>query len=153
MSLPRKILATWFGSGLSPVGPGTAGTLATLPLLYLLWWVGGLWVQLAAIAAVSVSGLWAASRAREDFGSEDPGRIVIDEAAGFLVAAFGLVPGWPALLGAFVLFRAADIAKPWPVCRLERLPGAWGIMADDLAAGVYANLCWRGLVLLWSGWG
>ncbi len=136
-------LATWFGCGYSPLVPGTVGTLGAVPLVLLLWWSGSRPAHLVAIVVVTAAGVWAADHAERHFGVKDPKPVVIDEVAGMLVATFPLHFGswWPwQLVFAFVLFRAFDVLKPWPARRLERLPGGWGIMADDLFAGLYANL-------------
>lgn len=145
MTATRIVLATWFGSGYSPIAPGTAGTAATLPLVALLWWIGSWPLHLAVTVAVAWAGLWAARGAEERWGKKDPGRVVIDETAGTLVTAFLVHPAAPALSAyavplalVFFVFRAFDIVKPWPARRLERLPGALGIMIDDLFAGAYA---------------
>jgi phosphatidylglycerophosphatase A len=136
----KIVLATWFGAGFSPRVPGTVGTLFAAPLVVLLWWIGAWPLHLFAIAAVTSLGLWAAADAETHWNRKDPRQVVIDEAAGFLLTTFLVPPRAELLLAAFVLFRVSDILKPWPAGRLERLPGAWGIMADDLAAGLYANL-------------
>ncbi|MCA8929951.1 MAG: phosphatidylglycerophosphatase A [Alphaproteobacteria bacterium] len=145
-----KLLATWFGSGLLPKAPGTWGSLAALPPGLLLLWAGG--VELLAIGtlAVSLAGIWAGGRYAAALGRDDPGAVVIDEVAGLWLALLpcaALAPLEIAL--AFLLFRAADILKPWPASWADRtLPGGLGIMADDWIAGVYAALA---LVLLQSG--
>jgi phosphatidylglycerophosphatase A len=98
-------------------------------------------VLACAAAAVGLAGVKLGAYARKDFGVEDPGAFVLDEVAGMLLALLPLLPGPLSPYGvalAFVLFRALDIAKPWPIARLERLPGGVGIMADDLAAGLLA---------------
>jgi phosphatidylglycerophosphatase A len=138
----RIALATWFGCGYSPLVPGTVGTLGAVPLVLLLWWRGGWPAHIAAIVVVTAVGVWAADGAERHFGVKDPKPVVIDEVAGMLVATFPLFQlRWPWFLAlSFVLFRAFDILKPWPARSLERLPGGWGIMADDLVAGLYANL-------------
>ncbi len=134
-----RLIASWFGSGLimrrlrgSDAGSGTVGAAVALVLAVLLGTIGW-WAQ--ALAAVAVAGLstWAAGR----FAHEgDPGWVVVDEAAGTFVATIGL-GGWPAL-AAFTVFRTADIFKATPgVGAAERLPGGWGITADDLVAGLY----------------
>ncbi len=147
MTRTQVLLATWFGCGFAPIVSGTFGTLGTLPLVVLLWWAGSWPLHLAAIVAVTALGLWAAEGAERQWGKKDPGQVVIDEAAGTLVASFLVRPlsatlaGWAAPLAAvFFLFRVTDIVKPWPARRLEALPGATGIMIDDLFAGLYANL-------------
>ncbi|MQX37553.1 phosphatidylglycerophosphatase A family protein [Roseospira navarrensis] len=142
---PRRVegmagwLAVWFGSGLSPWAPGTAGSLAALPFAWGFAWAGGPWGLLAAALVVFAVGLWASTVYARSVGRDDPGEVVIDEVAGQWLA---LVPAGldPVLFGVgFVAFRVFDIAKPWPVGWLDRMvPGGLGIMADDMAAGVYA---------------
>ncbi len=135
---PWLWLAVGFGSGLVPVAPGTAGSLvaalAYLGLGRLAWpW------QVLAVAAVTLLGTVAAARAERVWG-EDPGRVVVDEVAGQWIALFALPPTWGWVAAGFCLFRLFDITKPPPCRRLERLPGGLGVMADDLAAGLYARL-------------
>jgi phosphatidylglycerophosphatase A len=135
-------LATWFGAGLLPKAPGTWGSLAALPPGLLLLWLGGPMLLVAAIMVISVAGVWASERYAETVGHDDPGAVVIDEVAGQWLAllpcaAFGLME----IALAFLLFRAADILKPWPASWADRtIPGGLGIMADDWIAGVYAAL-------------
>lgn len=143
-----KLVATGLGSGYSPVAPGTAGSL--LGVLLFLPLAGLDWrAQLGAIVALTVAGTLAASRVAASVGKKDPGLVVVDEVAGQWVALFAL-PFTPttAALG-FLLFRVMDIVKPWPARDLERLPGGLGIVADDLAAGVYANLALRVALAVW----
>ena len=71
----------------------------------------------------------------EDVGKKDPSLVVIDEVAGLLITMLPAAPSWRSVALGFVLFRALDIAKPWPIRRLEALPGGWGIVMDDVAAG------------------
>lgn len=137
-----RILASWFGTGLilgklrgNDMGSGTVAALFTFPLA---WWVGSTWgwqAQLASAVLIFFLGLWATSKFTEDEG--DAGWMVIDEAAGTFVAMVGLSIG-PAVV-AWLVFRAADIYKrPFPgVAQAERLPGASGVMADDMVAGIY----------------
>ena len=134
-----RVLATWFGSGLAPRAPGTVGTLATVPLAAALVFAPWPWLPATALL-VTAAGVWAAGRHAEAAGSKDPQEVVIDESAGYLWACCGAVAGWPTLLAAFVLFRAFDILKPWPVSALERLPGGWGIVMDDVMAGLLAAI-------------
>ncbi len=136
------LLATWFGAGLLPKAPGTWGSLAALPPGLLLLWIGGPALLVAAIVVVSVAGVWAGERYAEALGHDDPGAVVIDEVAGQWLAllpcaALGLVE----IALAFLLFRAADILKPWPANWADRnIPGGLGIMADDWIAGLYAAM-------------
>lgn len=136
------LIATWFGSGLLPKAPGTWGSLAALPPGLALLWLGGVPLLVGGILAVSLAGVWAGERYADRLGQDDPGAVVIDEVAGQWLAllpcaAFGLVE----VVLAFLLFRAADILKPWPASWADRtLPGGVGIMADDWIAGLYAAL-------------
>lgn len=130
------------GSGLSPVAPGTTGTLGVLPLVY--WcWGSPLWVWLVGLGVLCALALWSIGEAGRVLGAVDHGQIVIDEWAGMWIAAMACdrLLGLPVVSGmaiAFVGFRVFDIAKPWPVSWCEqRLPGSLGVLADDLAAGLY----------------
>ncbi|MCA9074871.1 MAG: phosphatidylglycerophosphatase A [Planctomycetaceae bacterium] len=140
------LLATGLGFGYSPWAPGTVGSLWG-PIL--VWWMqsAGLtgvgWFVTSLI--IALIGVPICKRAASILGVKDPGSVVWDEIAAFpLVFAFTQVTPATAFLG-FVCFRVFDIAKPWPIRRFERLPGGWGIMADDLVAAVFACGC---LVLL-----
>ncbi|HKW53882.1 MAG TPA: phosphatidylglycerophosphatase A [Stellaceae bacterium] len=149
---PAGIIATWFGAGLLPWAPGTWGSLAALPFAWVIAWLFGAVGLLAAAIALFFIGWWAAARMTRATGIKDSGTIVVDEVAGqwlSLVAA-PLVPGAYAL--AFVLFRLFDITKPWPARWADRaLPGGFGVMADDVFAGIYAALALRALLLI-GGW-
>ncbi|MBF0189772.1 MAG: phosphatidylglycerophosphatase A [Magnetococcales bacterium] len=133
-------LATFFGSGYLPKAPGTWGTLAAVPLAMVSQSLGAGWSWII-LGSVCVLGVWSAGVTCRVVQRKDPSEVVIDEVAGFLLAMIVAPPGWGWMLGGFVFFRLFDIFKPWPVDVLERLPGGWGIMADDLAAGAYAGLC------------
>lgn len=137
-----RLLATGFGSGLSPVAPGTAGTLVAVPLALVLLPSGG-FAQALVLAAVIAVSIWAAGVAAPLFGLKDPGQIVVDEIAGFFVTVAFLPLTWTTLVAGFFLFRLFDITKPPPCRQAEALPGGLGIVADDLLAGVYANLSIR----------
>jgi phosphatidylglycerophosphatase A len=135
---PVHILAFGFGTGLSPFAPGTVGSLVGVLFAWLTLDLG-LPLQLGIAAAISLSGIWICGESARRIGVHDHGGIVWDEIAGMyitLLAAPPTVAGW--ILG-FVLFRAFDIAKPWPIRDLDhRLGGGLGIMLDDLAAALYA---------------
>jgi phosphatidylglycerophosphatase A len=141
-------VATLGGAGYSPIVPGTAGTLVSLPFVV----AAAAYLPRPAYAlvtlAVSGLGVWAADRAARALRLKDPGPVVIDEAAGLLVTLAGVPVTWLSAVLAFFLFRAMDILKPPPARQAEALPGGWGIMIDDLFAGVYANLLLRGALLL-----
>jgi phosphatidylglycerophosphatase A len=138
-------IATGFGSGYSPVAPGTVGSLVGLALFWPLAGLGTA-VQLLALAAVTVVGVRAADVVARREGRKDPGLVVVDEIAGQWVTLLAL-PFTPlvAALG-FLAFRVMDVVKPWPARQLEALPGGLGIVADDLMAGVYAQLIVRVLL-------
>ncbi len=158
--LAARWIATTFGLGDRVLAPGTfAGSLPAI----VLWLMAtrslagtALAVATAAgVVAATAAGVWASGAEARRRGVEDPGPVVIDEVAGQWLTCLVALP-WAALasgrrtaafaVAAFVAFRVFDILKPWPVRRLERLPGGWGIMADDLAAGVEAGIV---LALVW----
>ena len=135
LPLPLKLAATLLGAGLAPVMPGTCGTLAAaLPVFFLP--EGAYPFILGGAALLATLGCILISRR---MGRADPGWFVLDEAAGFYVAAFWTVrpEAWRIAL-AFLFFRIFDILKPWPIRRLEKVDGGLGIVLDDLLAGAYA---------------
>ncbi|HYL32328.1 MAG TPA: phosphatidylglycerophosphatase A [Stellaceae bacterium] len=136
---PSVWLSTWFGCGLSPVAPGTVGSLAALPLAALVVWQSGPEVLLVVAAILLAVGIAATGAYASAAGIADPPEAVIDEVAGqcLTLVVVPLAP-LPYLIG-FVLFRIFDIAKPFPLRWLERkLPGGYGIMLDDTGAAIYA---------------
>jgi phosphatidylglycerophosphatase A len=141
------VLATCFPFGYVPKGPGTAGSIAAL----LIAWPfrhQPPWFFAALALAVLAPAIWAAGSTALQVGKKDPQIVVIDEVVGQWIALAGATAYSPAAwIAAFVLFRAFDIWKPWPVRQLERLPGGTGIVMDDVMAGVYAAL-----VLYLAGW-
>ena len=147
MRFAALALATFAGIGYVPFAPGTFGSLAGL----LLWWLapGSVTVQVAALVGLFVLGSWSATVAERHFGNTDPGAVVIDEVMGMLVTLFLNPVGWAGAAIGFVLFRASDIIKPYPANRLEQLHGGIGVMADDLMAGIYANLMLRAMLASW----
>ena len=145
-----KFLATGFGSGLAPLAPGTAGTLVGIPLCLVfsvLPWP--LW--LITVLAFTFLAWHVSDEAERLFGRKDAPCIVIDEIAGILWTLFLVEPTALHIALGFVLFRLFDITKPFPA-RLfqDRLPGGLGVVADDLAAGVYANLVLQALIYWWG---
>lgn len=134
-----KTLATGFGSGLSPVVPGTMGTLVGV-LVCLISYPLPLVFRIVFVMAIAAISIYVSDRAEALFKKKDDQRIVIDEIAGFQVAMLPVAITGLHLLIAFVLFRLFDIWKPYPLNRLQNLPGGWGIVADDLGAGIYAAL-------------
>ena len=157
-----KLLATFFYSGYSPLVPGTAGSGFALVLYLLIR--GNPLLFVAVTLAVTGFGFLTAHRAERIFNKKDDKRIVIDEAGGMLLTFMGLpflgtsflfrfaLPVLPEinlfLISGFVVFRLIDWLKPYPLRRLENLPGSYGVMLDDLGAAVYANLILRLLLLI-----
>ncbi len=135
---PATLLATWFGVGLLPKAPGTWGSLAALPLAWLLHMAGGSLAVAGGAAVLFLAGWWAAEQVVRHSDDGDPSYVVIDEVAGQLVA-LAAVPLDPVLYAAaFLGFRAFDILKPWPVGWADRaVKGGLGVMLDDLFAGLY----------------
>lgn len=156
-------LATGFGLGYAPVAPGTAGSLASVALFALahafLRGTAFPIVYLATLTALLLAAWWSTEQALRHWKSSDPQTVVIDEIVGQWIAYSGLIfaewrqlttGGWKYLLAGFILFRAFDVLKPFPIRRSERLPGATGVVVDDVLAGLYAA---AGLILLaWTGW-
>lgn len=143
------IIATGFGSGFSPVAPGTAGAL----LACLIWWALSLClapsvllvVTAALVVVFTFAGVWSANRL-EPYWGEDPSRIVVDEMVGVWIPllAAGGDNLWYAL-AAFVLFRFFDILKPLGIRRMEALPGGIGVMMDDILSGIYSLILILGM--------
>lgn len=143
-------IAYGFGTGLVPHAPGTAGTLAAIPL-YLLLRPLPLPGYLLALAAGFALGLWACDKTARELGARDPGAIVWDEVLGFLLAMTAAPPGALWVVLGFLVFRGFDIFKPWPIRALERrIQGGLGILLDDLLAGA---LTWGLLHMVAAGLG
>ncbi len=141
MKDPAILLATWFGSGLIRPAPGTFGSLAAIPVGWLIYFLFGFYGFLAAIVIVFVVGVYAAQKFDEKSGAHDSSSIVIDEVAGMWIAAIPAALNIWVWATAFILFRLFDIWKPWPVWWAdEDLKGGLGVMTDDVLAGIYAFL-------------
>lgn len=143
---PVHFLALGFGSGLAAKAPGTFGTIAAIPLYLLMaplplsWYIG---LTLVGVFA----GFYICGKAAHDMGVHDHGAIVWDEVAGLLITMIAAPAGWGWLLVGFGLFRFFDIIKPWPIRWLDaKVHGGFGIMIDDVLAGVFSFMCLQGLV-------
>jgi len=130
------LVATVGGAGYFPIAPGTVGSAVGVAI-YLV--APTAWLIPLTIA-ITIVGTWASGVAARHFAREDPGPVVVDEVAGQLVTLLLTGAGVRGSILGFFLFRALDIVKPFPANRLERLPAGYGIMADDLMAGLYGNL-------------
>ncbi len=146
LSNPIHLLATGFGSGLSPWVPGTMGTLAAVPF-YLLMASQSTILLIIAIVLGTAVGIYLCERTSSDMGVHDHGSIVWDEFVGFWITML-LVPvtDWQTVLAGFVIFRFFDMVKPWPISWLDKqVHGGIGIMLDDIVAGLMS------MVALWAG--
>lgn len=146
MSSFKFLIGTLFGAGLLPKAPGTWGSLACLPLIYIISITYSTWGVALFLIITSLLSLWATSESVRRFG-DDPSQFVMDEVAGqsvvFLFISFrgDLFADLGLLLGGFLLFRLFDITKPFGIKRVEKFPGKYGILVDDLVAGIYALIC------------
>jgi phosphatidylglycerophosphatase A len=144
-----RLIATFFYAGIFPAASGTfASAIGVLIVLHLYHQPVH---YAAAIVLLTVIGVWSAGLTEKAVGKKDPGIVVIDEVAGIMVAFFMVPLSWPVLLSGFFLFRAFDMFKIYPCNKLEEQGGGWGIMADDLFAGLYTNLVLQLAIGLASG--
>jgi phosphatidylglycerophosphatase A len=132
------IIGTTFGSGFSPVAPGTVGSLVAVVALWLTPFPSTL-IFSHIIVFLFFIGVWVAAVCEKQWG-HDPGRVNWDEVVGMMISVLALPKTWPIYAAAFVLSRLFDIVKPFPANCAETLPGGWGIMMDDVIAGIYANI-------------
>lgn len=157
-----EITATYFYVGYMKPAPGTWGSLAALPLAWLIFEIGGIWLFLIAIPAAYIKGYIATKVMTEGKDNHDPSEIVIDEVVGQWIALLPVMIGashagvssltlWPGWVVAFVLFRVYDIMKPGPVGWADRKDNATGVMLDDVIAGLFAALWVAVLAGLWHG--
>lgn len=133
-----KALVTGLGAGYSPLAPGTCGSLLALLAAWFLI-PGHWWALTAAALLVSLAGVPLSTWAEKRWGA-DPPRVVIDEVAGQWLALVFLPKALAVYLPAFLLFRLFDIVKPWGIYRVQEVSGGWGVVLDDLLAGVYTNI-------------
>ncbi len=150
MSVTERLafaLATGFGSGYSPIAPGTAGSAVGLVFVWGMSYLN-LPGQIAAVIVVSVLSVIAADIVARSTGLKDPGLVVADEIAGMMVTMIAIPFTLKTAVLGFILFRVMDVVKPPPARQFERFKGGIGIVADDLMAGVYAHLALRGVLML-----
>jgi phosphatidylglycerophosphatase A len=145
--MPRRsrgafLIATWFGCGFAPVAPGTAGSLAGLAIAIALSFRGyGRGTLLLLTAILLAPAIWSAGVVAKETNKTDPQIVVVDEVIGQWITLAGIATwNWKSWIVAFVLFRLLDMWKPAPARQLESLPGGWGIVADDVMAGLYGAL-------------
>jgi len=128
----NHFLATGFYSGHLPTAPGTWGSLLMVLLVFFFPFLNNIYL----ISALSIGGIAAANYEERQTGIKDDSKIVIDEMAGQLLTFYSLPTTTPVLIGGFILFRLFDITKPWIIDRVQELPSGWGVMLDDILAGL-----------------
>lgn len=144
-----KVIATGFGSGYAPLAPGTAGTIVGIPIYLVFSPLSGP-LYLLSILALSFLACYASGEAEKFFGKKDAQVIVVDEIAGYLWTMLFVTPTLIHVLAGFALFRLFDIVKVFPAGLCERLPGGFGVVADDVVAGIYANIVLQIMIAVWS---
>ena len=145
--LAAKILSTCFGIGYFPVAPGTIASIVAVIGFVFIPALQSTPILLSLVIISLALGIWAGRIMEEEYG-DDPSIVTIDELAGQWLALAALPADMLPVLLSFAFFRLFDIAKPGPVDTVQRLPGGWGIMADDVLAGFFANLSVRGVLAL-----
>jgi phosphatidylglycerophosphatase A len=144
-------LATGLGFGFIRPYSGSWGSIPAVILAWAILRLGNDWLFVASTLGMIAAAVWVSAQAEGLFG-RDSGRIVIDEFAGVFVCFLGLPTHWHTMIPLFILFRIIDVVKPPPCRRLERLASGWGVVADDIAAGIYTNVLVRVLVVVWPSW-
>jgi phosphatidylglycerophosphatase A len=144
---PLHFLAFGFGSGLAPKAPGTFGTLAAIPLAVLLSFYCPLPIYIGLCVLFSVVGVWICGHTANDMQVHDDSSIVWDEVVGMMITMVAVPLSWQTILAGFILFRLFDIIKPWPISYLDKhVHGGFGIMADDVLAGIFSLACLHFLI-------
>ncbi|WP_438946058.1 phosphatidylglycerophosphatase A family protein [Sediminibacterium sp.] len=143
----HEILSSFFGIGYIRKGGGTVAAIATALIWYVAVAVPDSGMAIGAVLLVIVYGIWAGNVVEKKWG-KDSSKVVIDEVAGMLVALLFIPVTVLNVFVALVLFRFFDILKPLLIRRLEKLPGGWGVMGDDVLAGIYSNIVLQVLLLL-----
>jgi phosphatidylglycerophosphatase A len=144
--------ATGFGAGFSPVVPGTMGTLIAIPIYYFISSISSISFPLYELTLVAFFffSSWVAGQAEQYWEKKDDRRIVIDEIMGFLVTMLWVTKTPLSIVSGFVLFRFFDILKPFPIRHLERVKSGFGVVLDDVLAGIYSNILLHLVLRLWT---
>jgi len=141
LSNPLHLISLGFGSGLMPKAPGTFGTLVAIPVFILLSQFN-IWLYCALTLLITVAGIYLCSYTSKALGVHDHSGIVVDEIAGYLITMIAVPADVYWILLGFILFRIFDILKPWPISWIDKnLQGGFGIMFDDVIAGVFSLIC------------
>lgn len=144
-----QVIATTFFSGFFPIAPGTVGAAVAAFLLWLLPPFSSFLLLVLTIVFFFI-GVWASTRSERLWQEKDPGRINWDEFVGMMASVLFLPRSWSVLLVAFIVFRIFDVVKPFPVNRAEKIKSGWGIMLDDIYAGIYSNIILQ-IAVRWAG--
>lgn len=137
------IVSSWFGAGLMPIAPGSFGTLAAVPPVIIVNYLGFVYSTISLIILLPLA-VWSSHISQKILGRNDPSDVVIDEVLGFLIAVFLLPLSWLSIILGFLFFRFFDIIKPFPIGLIDRkINGSVGIVLDDIVAGIFANICIR----------
>ena len=145
---PIHFLAFGFGFGLAPVAPGTFGTLVAIPIYYLLMGLP-VWAYIAIVVALFLFGIFLCETTSNNLKVHDHSGIVWDEIVGYLITMIAAPRGWQWMILGFILFRFFDILKPWPIKMIDaRIKGGFGIMFDDVVAGIFGLIIIQLLVLV-----
>jgi len=154
----KEFLFTSFYAGYSPLAPGTAGALFGVVVFSLLAFIFGseavVWINLVMVILLLYPFIWLSDQGEKCLGRKDPQAVVIDEVMGFWISVIFFPFDWKVVIAGFILFRLFDIFKPFPINSLQRYSGGLGIMLDDIAAGIMANIVLTlslfASVLLWG---
>lgn len=147
MNILSKIISTFLGVGYFPVAPGTAATVVGILLAFAFQ---GTFFYYTWLIVLFGAGVLASGYIEGVLKEKDPGIVVVDEVVGVMIALAGLPISWPVAICGFFLFRAFDMFKIYPINKFEAMPGGWGIMLDDVMAGLYTNII-LSIALRWSG--
>ena len=146
------LVAAVGGLGFIPFAPGTFGSIPGVVSRSRCARSAPWWAEGVAMVVLFFIGVWAAKAAETWFGRIDPGPVVIDEVVGMLITTLFLPLSTIGWIVGFLVFRACDVIKPFPAGRAERLPGGWGVMSDDVLAGVWGYVIMRGLLWAFPHW-
>ena len=140
-------IATVFKAGYIPIAPGTVGSIIGLLVFWLIKDYASFTIEMFVAAALFFAGVWASTIVEQVLERHDPGVVIVDEVVGMLIALMLLPPTITVMFLAFLLFRVFDIIKPYPARWCEQLSRGWGIMMDDVVAGLYVNVLIH--IILW----
>lgn len=145
---PIHFLAVGFGSGLSPIAPGTCGTVAGIAVYLIFCWLP-ISYYLIVLAVLTLLGFWFCSVTEKKLKGQDPPSIVWDEIVGYMITMIAVPINWRWIILGFIFFRIFDIWKPWPVSWADnKIHGGFGIMLDDIFAGIYSLVLLQFIILI-----